>query len=85
MIHLITGPGSVPAAFAAAESGDILVCLDQAIVALPPRPWTHPVYLLDTDASCPEGLPEGVTVLTMGTFVHVVAEYGPTRTWSDRA
>lgn len=85
MIHLITGPGAVSAAFAAADSGDILVCLDQAIAALPQGPWAHPVYVLETDAGSPESLPTGVTVLPMGSFVHVVAEHGPTRTWSDRA
>ena len=85
MIHMVTGPGAMPDALSALQAGDILVCLDQAIHALPKGPWLTPVYVLATDVMTPKAIPDGVHVLEMSAFVHVVAEHGPTRTWSDRA
>ena len=46
MIHMVTGPGAMPDALSALQAGDILVCLDQAIHALPKGPWLTPVYVL---------------------------------------
>lgn len=85
MIHMVTGPGAMPDALSALQAGDLLICLDQSITALPKGPWLTPVYVLASDATRPQALPDGVGVLEMSAFVHIVAEHGPTRTWSDRA
>jgi len=84
MIHMITGPGALPDALQAMQPGDIGICMDQSVNALPDGPWPCPIFVLDSDPIHRERLPDGVEIMEMGTFVHVVAAYGPTRTWSDR-